>query len=279
VYLTESNEILLSIQEAAREIGVTPATIRNWEKQGIIVSRRAENGYRLFDHQNITKLHNMVRYSKKNKMSIRAASRILGGTPFTGKPPADTMSGKRIASKALRSEKWKKSRLERGFVLEDVARAIKISPSYLYKIENEQTNVSLDILQRLADFYGEDLLYYIADAPGKKHFVKKGKGECIEIGLDGVSVMSLIALSKMNLSVMLYTVAPNSGRTHSHLHHGEEFLYLLTGRIHFTLAKTRYVLSAGDSFCFHSSDPHSWFNREKKEARILWIYAPPMREL
>jgi quercetin dioxygenase-like cupin family protein len=175
---------------------------------------------------------------------------------------------------ALRSEKWKKCRLERGFVLEDVAQAVKISPSYLYKIENEQTNVSLDILQRLADFYGEDLLYYIADAPGKKHFVKKGGGELIEIGFDGVSVTSLIALNKINLSAMLYTVAPDSGRTHAHSHHGEEFLYVLTGKIHFTLVNTRYVLSAGDSFCFRSSDTHSWFNHEKKEARILWIYMP-----
>jgi DNA-binding transcriptional MerR regulator/quercetin dioxygenase-like cupin family protein len=274
VYLAESDEIFLSIQEAAREIGVVPATIRNWERQGILMPKRAENGYRIFDHQDMTRLRSLVQFSKKNKMSVLAAYGVLKSRNTLDAPFPEPPSGKNIASSALKSEKWKKCRLERGFVLEDVARTINISPSYLYKIENEQTNVSLDILQRLADFYGENLLYYIAESQTEKHFVKKGTEETIDIGLEGVLVKALICLSKINLSVMLYTVAPNSGRTHAHSHHGEEFLYILSGRIHFTLANTKYVLSAGDSFSFHSQDPHIWFNHEKKEARILWVYVP-----
>ncbi|MDR2745895.1 MAG: helix-turn-helix domain-containing protein [Treponema sp.] len=274
MYITESDEILLSIQEVAQEIGVVPATIRNWEKQGILTSKRAKNGYRIFDHQDVTRLRSLIHYAKKHKISIYAAHRLLLSTHTVDEPKLDTLPEKNIASKALKSEKWKKCRLERGFVLEDVAGAIKISPSYLYKIENKQTNVSLDILQRLADFYGENLLYYIAEAQTEKHFVKKGGGEPIDIGLEGVSVKSLIALNKINLSAMLYRIAPNSGRTHAQSHHGEEFMYILSGKIHFTLANTKYVLSAGDSFSFRSPDTHTWFNHEKKEASILWIYVP-----
>jgi DNA-binding transcriptional MerR regulator/quercetin dioxygenase-like cupin family protein len=274
VYLTESDEFFLSIQEAAKEIGVVPATIRNWERQGILTSKRAENGYRIFDHEDMTRLRSLVQFSKKNKMSILAAYRVLRGSQSLAEGPELPPPRQNVASSALKSEKWKKCRLERGFVLEDVARAINISPSYLYKIENEQTNVSLDILQRLADFYGENLLYYIADSKTEKHFVKKGTGEPIDIGLEGVSVKALIALSKINLSAMLYTVAPHSGRFHTQSHHGEEFLYILSGKIHFTLANTKFVLSAGDSFSFHSREPHIWFNHEKKEARILWVYVP-----
>ena len=261
----------MNIQEAAKEIGVVPATIRNWERQGILISKRAENGYRIFDPQDMTRLRSLVRFSKQNKMSIHAAYRVLKGRTVE---PLEPSPMKHIAPTALKSEKWKKCRLERGFVLEDVARGINISPSYLYKIENEQTNVSLDILQRLADFYGENLLYYIADSKTEKHFVKKSAAETNDIGHEGVSVNALIALSKINLSAMLYTVAPNSGRTHTQSHHGEEFLYILSGKIHFTLANTKYVLSTGDSFSFHSQDPHIWFNHEKKEARILWVYVP-----
>jgi DNA-binding transcriptional MerR regulator/quercetin dioxygenase-like cupin family protein len=276
VYLTESDEFFLSIQEAAKEIGVVPATIRNWERQGILMSKRAENGYRVFDHKDMMRLRSLVRFAKEHKMSILAAYRVLRERQSPAAPPEPPLGN--IASSALKSEKWKKCRLERGFVLDDVARAINISPSYLYKIENEKTNISLDILQRLADFYGENLLYYIADSKTEKHFVKRGAGEPIDIGMEGVSVKALIALSKINLSVMLYTVAPNSGRTHAQSHHGEEFLYILSGKIHFTLANTKYVLSAGDSFSFHSQDSHIWFNHEKKEARILWVYVPIIGE-
>jgi DNA-binding transcriptional MerR regulator/quercetin dioxygenase-like cupin family protein len=273
VYLTESDEIFLTIQEAAKEIGVAPATIRHWEREGIVRSKRAENGYRVFDPTDMSRLRHLVHFSKKYKVSIRAASRCLQSRSALEEAP-EGWPQEKIASSALKSEKWKKCRLERGFVLEDVARGINISPSYLYKIENEQTNVSLDILQRLADFYGENLLYYIADAKTEKHCVKKRSGEPIDIGLEGVSVKNLVALSKINLSAMLYTVAPNSGRVHVQSHHGEEFLYILSGKIQFTLDHTKYILSAGDSFSFYSQDSHIWFNHEKKEARILWVYVP-----
>jgi DNA-binding transcriptional MerR regulator/quercetin dioxygenase-like cupin family protein len=265
---------MLSIREAAKEIGVVPATIRNWEKQGIISSKRIKNGYRVFDHADMTRMRGLKRYSKENKLSVNAANIIIGRTKPQNSPAREGESGQDPSVGVLKSEKWKQCRLERGFVLEDVARAVQISPSYLHKIENKQTNVSLDILQRLADFYGEDLLYYIADVRSDQHIVRKGGGEPIEIGIQGVSVKSLIAMSKFSLSVLLFTAEPNSGRANAHWHHGEEFLHILSGKIHFTLMNTEYVLSTGDSLSFRSSDNHAWFNREKKEARILWTYTP-----
>jgi DNA-binding transcriptional MerR regulator/quercetin dioxygenase-like cupin family protein len=274
VYVTASGEIMLSIREAAKEVGVVPATIRNWEKQGIISSKRIENGYRVFDHEDITRMRGLKRYSRENKLSVNAANIIIGRMKPPKTPDSGEESGQAASMGVLKSDKWKQCRLERGFVLEDVARAVQISPSYLHKIENKQTNVSLDILQRLADFYGEDLLYYIADVRSDQHIVRRGGGEPIEIGLKGVSVKSLIAMSKFSLSVLLFTAEPNAGRSSSHRHHGEEFLHILSGKIHFTLINTEYVLSAGDSLSFRSSDNHAWFNHEKKEARILWTYTP-----
>jgi DNA-binding transcriptional MerR regulator/quercetin dioxygenase-like cupin family protein len=264
--------MMLSIREAAKEIGVVPATIRNWEKQGIISSKRIKNGYRVFDHADVTRMRGLKRYSRENKLSVSAASIIIGRAESQNIPEHGEEPGQAPPMGIVRSEKWKQCRLERGFVLEDVARSVQISPSYLHKIENKQTNVSLDILQRLADFYGEDLLYYIADARSDQHIVRRGGGEPIEIGLKGVAVKSLIAMSKFSLSVLLFTAEPNSGRTNFHSHHGDEFLYILSGKIHFTLMNTEYVLSSGDSLSFRSSDNHAWSNRENKEARILWTY-------
>ncbi|GHT77962.1 MerR family transcriptional regulator [Spirochaetia bacterium] len=274
MYVTESGEIMMSIREAAREIGVVPATIRNWEKRGIIISKRIENGYRVFDHGDVTMMRGLKRYSRENKMSVNAASMIMSRSVPQNIPVPGEETGQESGMGVLKSEKWKQCRLERGFVLEDVARAVQISPSYLHKIENKQTNVSLDILQRLADFYGEDLLYYIADARSDQHIVRKGGGEPIDIGLKGVSEKSLIAMSKFSISAVLFTADPESGRPNFHSHHGEEFLHVLSGKIHFTLLNTEYVLSAGDSLSFRSTDTHSWFNHEKKEAQILWIYTP-----
>ncbi len=40
--------VFFSITEVARQIGVVPATIRNWEKQGLFTARRSDNGYRIY---------------------------------------------------------------------------------------------------------------------------------------------------------------------------------------------------------------------------------------
>jgi transcriptional regulator with XRE-family HTH domain len=273
MYITENGEMLLSIQEAAKEIGVAPATIRNWEKNGIFTSKRAENGYRVFTNEDMEFLQNLLRYSKENRMSLNAANIVFThdktiirnkDRPAEGKPEM----------RPFNSDKWKNCRLARGLGLEDVAKTINISPSYLFKIENERPNVSLDILQRLADFYGENLLYYFDEAENESHLVRKGTGEKIDIGVDGVQVSSLVNMNKFNIYMMFYEAAPNSGRAFEKSHHGEETVYILSGKIHFKLNNIEYVLSTGDSFSFRSKDNHSWFNQEKKEARILWVYTP-----
>ncbi|MCL2601659.1 MAG: helix-turn-helix domain-containing protein [Treponema sp.] len=270
MYITDSGEILLSIQEAAKEIGVAPATIRNWEKQGLFSAKRAKNGYRFFTHDDMTQMRNLIRLSKEKKISVTAAHRLFNTDEKQKLPPPVEL----ITPQLWQSEKWKKCRLERGFDLARVAKAVQISPSYLHKLENENVNVSIEILQRLADFYGENLLYYIADPQSERHIVRKGALENVDIGLDGVSVEPLVAMNNFRLSAMMYTVAANSGRTLIQSHHGEEFLYILSGKIHFYLKSTEYILSAGDSVSFRSTDAHTWFNHSKRDAQLLWVYTP-----
>ncbi len=54
VNVTETFQDYLRIKEAARLIGVSEATLRNWGKQGKIkVHRNPVNGYRLFKKRDL----------------------------------------------------------------------------------------------------------------------------------------------------------------------------------------------------------------------------------
>lgn len=53
-----STSVLLTVSEAAQEIGVSVDTIRRWEKKGLIKSIRSENNYRLFSIDEILRIHN-----------------------------------------------------------------------------------------------------------------------------------------------------------------------------------------------------------------------------
>ncbi len=49
------------ISEAARETGLTPKMIRHYEELGLLNSERAENGYRVYQAQDLDTLHFIVR--------------------------------------------------------------------------------------------------------------------------------------------------------------------------------------------------------------------------
>lgn len=49
------------ISEAARATGLTPKMIRHYEELGLLSSERAENGYRMYQTQDLDTLHFIVR--------------------------------------------------------------------------------------------------------------------------------------------------------------------------------------------------------------------------
>jgi DNA-binding transcriptional MerR regulator len=47
----------LTIAEAAKSLGVTPSTLRNWDRRGKLTPRRHPiNGYRIYDRAEIERL-------------------------------------------------------------------------------------------------------------------------------------------------------------------------------------------------------------------------------
>ena len=268
--------LFFPIKEASKEIGVVPATIRNWEKQGLFTARRSKSGYRIYTLADIESLRSIKKYSKDENMGMKAIRKFYGGQGGTSLPQKQPDA--EPVSKRLLSQKWKDYRNQRGYLLEDVATEVGISSSYLSKIENGQANVSYEILQKLAAFYGENILYYIGDTEEERHLVRKDEGEVFTIGIEGLTVESIVALKKHTLSSLIYTVEPGSGRFSPSSHSGEEFVHVLAGRIRMKINDQEHVLKVGDSMSFRSTEEHSWYNCGKTTARLLWVYTPLVQE-
>ena len=74
----------------------------------------------------------------------------------------------------------------------------------------------------------------------------------------------------------LFRISSGAGSGEAYTHEGEEFLYVLRGRLEIALDDGEcYHLRPGDSFYFESDIPHSWVNPGKHEAWVLWINTPP----
>jgi uncharacterized cupin superfamily protein len=109
------------------------------------------------------------------------------------------------------------------------------------------------------------------DAPGP--LVRPSERKKLEGGT-GVQ-MELLAAGNVTMEPHLFRLDPGAGSGEPYSHEGEEFLYVLTGRLNIFLGEQEFQLRAGDSFYFTSSTPHHWMNPGKIVTSILWINTPP----
>ena len=58
-------------------------------------------------------------------------------------------------------------------------------------------------------------------------------------------------------------------------HEGEEFGYVLEGKICVVLGESKYVCKKGETFYYAANKAHSVKNIGKTAARLLWISTPP----
>lgn len=275
--VNNNDEVLFNINQVAKILGVVPATIRNWEKSGLFTAKRKNNNYRVYSLDDIEILKKIRTYSIEQKMGNLGIKSIM--MPGMKKPPIISSvenkdSGSKYSKKLLTS-KWKERREKMNLTLEEVSSQINISSSYLSKIENGQANISYEILDKLAAFYGESVLYFFEKDADDSRLIREGCGEIAEIGLHGVKMESLISQRQHFLFPMMFTVEPGCGSVETHRHHGEEFIYMLSGKLEVSLNYNEiYTLKKGDSMYFKSFEYHSWINNGKKSAKLLWVHSP-----
>ncbi len=271
-----NDNLLFTIQQVARILDVVPGTIRNWERQKLFSARRGKNNYRVFDFQDISFLKRIRDLSVDRRLSYDVIRQMLLLDIREQNAKKHTSYGKGgKGHSTLLSKKWHQFRVDAGRTLEDVSSAVGISASYLSKIENGRANISYEILERLAEYYNQNILYFFEEDSSPRKKVAKGEGAPVEIGLKGVNIFSLISGKDAHLKAMHYTVEPGCGNFHNHSHFGEEFLYVLDGEIEITLNDDEtHQLSTGDSFFFHSEENHTWSNPSKSNTQILWVYSP-----
>jgi len=276
---TKPSNMFFSIAEVARMIGVTPTTIRNWEKNSLFVARRGENDYRIYSLEDVETLKRIKHYSLHDKMGIRAIRNILN-PPFSSSSMLDGTAlvpeyEKTPPSRKLLGSKWKEYRVQHKKTLEEVASSVGISTSYLSKIENGQANISYEILERLATYYGKSVLHFFEPEEDERVVIAKGSGEKVHSGLPGIMMEALIARKDHVLFPMMFYVEPGCGSAETHQHNGEEFIYVIKGSFQVTLDYDhQHLMKEGDSIYFKSFDHHSWKNPGAVTAQILWVHSP-----
>lgn len=75
--MTESSKKFITVKEAANMLGVTPLTLRNWDKSGKLnAGRHPFNNYRVYAREDIDKLLTEIATNKESHPTRSAKNKI-----------------------------------------------------------------------------------------------------------------------------------------------------------------------------------------------------------
>lgn len=237
----------LKIQQAAALVGVSPQTIRKWERYGLIQPQRDAAGHRCFLAPDLLRLQ-LIKQMLGRGTRMAAAAALLGELD---EPPAHRRSELGATLQTAREA--------RGWSRRAAAHRAGLSEPHLAALEAGRSNGTLVTLQALATLYGMTLIDLARGRVGADPaLVRAGERPVLLTSGSGV-VLAGLAQGDVHLRPLLVTADAGAGVDVFHGHPGEEFIWVVSGQLHLAFTDERaYVLDAGDSVAFRSERLHRW---------------------
>ncbi len=163
-------------------------------------------------------------------------------------------------------------RREHGLTLEVLAGMVGTSVAHLSRLESGDRQPSLEGLLRIAAALGVavDELLVAPEEPGPGTVVR-GATAPLYTG-DGFRFQPLMPeAGPEGLSAVKIVFPANRAEGEYKTHEGEEWIYVLAGRLRLTLGDERTVLEPGDAAYFNGLLPHRWDVLGEEDVEMLMI--------
>ncbi|NGO74876.1 helix-turn-helix transcriptional regulator [Streptomyces sp. YC504] len=184
--------------------------------------------------------------------------------PTTGPAPSgpDALLGVAPQLRALRRRA--------ALTLEAAAVTAGLSPAHLSRLETGHRQPSLPMLLTLARVYGTTVSELLGETPAERQSVLRAAEA--EPSVAGGWTYRQAGASGRGMQALRVQVPYGAQGDIVRVHPGEEWLYVLTGRLRLRLADTAYVLEPGDSAHFDSATPHRIAADGLEGAELLFVH-------
>ncbi|MBG0774829.1 MAG: helix-turn-helix transcriptional regulator [Desulfovibrionaceae bacterium] len=145
--------------------------------------------------------------------------------------------------------------------LEELAGRTGLSPEEVARFESGTVEIPVSFLYETARACNVDLTVLLSggDAHLKEYtVVRKGEGLSVDRRKDYAYKSLAYRFTHRRMEPFFITVPPKEpDALNFQSHPGQEFIYMLAGRLEITLGDKRIVLESGDSLYFASRVPHA----------------------
>ncbi|MDR5684441.1 MAG: XRE family transcriptional regulator [Armatimonadota bacterium] len=166
-------------------------------------------------------------------------------------------------------------RQEKGMTLKEVSERTGFSVSFLSQVERGLSSLSITSLQALAETLGVPIVEFFPAPPVRNYARRRHEHQPFQLDGSQIQYVSLSGnFPSRNLEPLLVTLPPRLQRQEPFGHPGEEFAYVLSGRMTIVVDGEAYDLGPGDSIHFSSRSLHTFENPTDEPTVAVWVLTP-----
>lgn len=166
-------------------------------------------------------------------------------------------------------------RIKSNLTQEELASRTELSKGFLSQLENDMASPSVATLQDIVEALGTDMSTFFRE---EKENAEVFREEDVFVDEREERTVRYIVpnAQKNEMEPIVVELEPGGSSEEVEPFEGEEFGYVLAGRLVLVIGDKEYVLKKGETFYLHGDKPHILRNDSKTRASVLWVSTPPV---
>jgi transcriptional regulator with XRE-family HTH domain len=165
-------------------------------------------------------------------------------------------------------------RLASGLTQEELADRADLTKGFISQLERDRTSISLDSFLDILAALNISITEFFSAETTPVVFTKQDRAYIEEQGVKSF-ILLIPGATNRRMEPALVTLKHGEKTPTISPFQGEEFGYVMQGRIAVNFGNATYKVSQGECFYFEAEKEHYLENKWKRDAVILWITSPP----
>jgi transcriptional regulator with XRE-family HTH domain len=172
-------------------------------------------------------------------------------------------------------ERIKNLRQMSSLTQEELAARANLTKGFISQVERDLTSISLDSLVQILEALDENISDFFRETSQEKMVYREK--DRVPIEKERIERFELLVPGATNrrLEPVLLTLKQGQATAKEKPHEGEEFGFVLQGRVSLRFGKEITKLKKGECFYLWAEKEHWLENTSSRNAVILWITSPP----
>lgn len=170
--------------------------------------------------------------------------------------------------------KIKRLRVANSLTLEELANRCELTKGFLSQVERNLTSPSISTLEDILEALGTNLREFF-DERDDEQVVFSTKDYFIN-EQDLYTISYIVPNAQKNDMEPIYVELQKGAKTGEiEPHEGQEFGYVLAGKVQLHYGDQVYSLKKGQTFYIKGDKNHFLTNEDKIVAKVIWVSTPP----